>query len=69
MNIEERLIELETRMAYQERMIEELNQALTGQQRQLDQLEARLARIELHMREQAEGFIARASEDVPPPHY
>lgn len=39
---EERIIELETRIAFQEKSLEELNQALIGQQHQLDLLEQRL---------------------------
>ncbi|RMH61885.1 MAG: SlyX family protein [Zetaproteobacteria bacterium] len=66
--MDERLIELETRLAYQERAIEELNQALTGQQRQLDQLLLRLKRIETHLQQGGEP-IARPNEEPPPPHY
>ncbi len=35
-----RIVELETRLAFQEHTIEELNKVITGQQRQLDELQA-----------------------------
>ena len=46
--MEHRIIELETRLAFQEIALEELNTALIGQQAQLDAVEkecARLARL------------------------
>mgnify|MGYP001563250114 FL=1 len=46
--MEHRIIELETRLAFQEMALEELNTALIGQQAQLDAVEkecARLARL------------------------
>jgi uncharacterized coiled-coil protein SlyX len=41
----ERLIDLETRLAFQDRTIEELHQALYSQQTQLDQLTQEVARV------------------------
>lgn len=38
--MEERIIELETRVAFQEQALAELNEALIGQQRQLDRLQS-----------------------------
>lgn len=37
--MEKRIIELETKIAFQEHMLEELNDVITEQQRQLDRLE------------------------------
>ena len=36
--MEDRIEDLETRLAFQEHMLEQLNQAVTSQQRQLDDL-------------------------------
>ncbi len=40
--MEKRIIELETRVAFQEQALAELNEALIGQQRQLDRLQSTL---------------------------
>lgn len=43
--MEYRIIELETRLAFQEIALEELNAALIGQQAQLDAMEKECARL------------------------
>jgi uncharacterized coiled-coil protein SlyX len=43
--MEHRIIELETRLAFQEIALEELNAALIGQQAQLDAVEKECARL------------------------
>ncbi|HCC54305.1 MAG TPA: SlyX protein [Desulfobulbaceae bacterium] len=43
--MEHRIIELETRLAFQEIALEELNAALIGQQTQLDALEKECTRL------------------------
>jgi len=43
--MEERIIELETRLAFQDNTIEELNGALTAQQAQLDKLTKEFEKI------------------------
>lgn len=40
--MEKRIIELETRVAFQDQALEELNEALIEQQRQLDRLQGTL---------------------------
>ncbi len=62
-----RLTELETRAAFQERLIQELNEALTAQQKQLDELARQVAWLRRHA---AGGeTIRRPEEEIPPPHY
>jgi len=66
--LEEQLIELQTRFAYQEHLLQELNGVVTTQQRQIDRLVLELARIRDHLK-QGGGEIARPHEEAPPPHY
>jgi len=69
MDIEHRIIELETRLSYQDRLIQELNEVVTRQQNQIDHLEAGMKRVRDHMKESAASQIARPDEETPPPHY
>ncbi len=64
---EKRLIELETRLMYQEQTIQELNDALASQQQQLDRLEATCRKLIESVR-----AAVRSQGDLPhekPPHY
>ena len=67
--MKERIIELETRLVFQEKTIQELNRALVDQQRQIEGLRRELER--LHDRIGALGVsnVASPSEETPPPHY
>ncbi len=67
--MDDRLIDLETRFAFQEQAIAELSDVVARQQQeiatlglQLEQLRQRLAALPL-------SDIARPEEETPPPHY
>jgi len=62
-----RLDGLETRLAYQERTIDELNAALTEQWRLVETLRRRLERVEEQLR--SGSYIADPATEKPPPHY
>lgn len=67
---EDRIVALEEKLAYQEHTIHELNDALVGQQRRIDQLEARCHALQ----QRVAGLAERLSDDggreePPPPHY
>jgi SlyX protein len=62
-----RIDALETRIAYQDRTIEELNAALTEQWKLIDQLTKRLTQMEEQVR--SGSYIADPSSEKPPPHY
>ena len=67
MTAEEQIARLEELAYFQEKLLSQLNEALTGQQKQLDMLEKRLAELE-------ENVTALMNEqDGPvntlPPHY
>ena len=51
--MEERIIELEARIAYQDKTIEEVNEVLISQQAKIDALEGRIAAIMRHLQAQA----------------
>lgn len=67
---EERIARLEEGLFFQERLLADLNAALTGQQRQIDALE----RLAEEMREGLEELrlaleTGAGPVNVPPPHY
>ena len=64
-----RLERLEEQIFFQEQTISALNEALTGQQRQLDLLEGRLARAEEKVRTLWEQLGEDGGVLTVPPHY
>jgi SlyX protein len=67
--MEERFVDLETRLVFQERTIEELNEVVIRQQGQIDVLEEKLEAIVNHIREGASPVQGDARDEPPPPHY
>lgn len=63
----ERLDALETRIAFQDQTIEELNATITAQWRQIDLLTRKLDTVEDQVRSGV--HIADPSTEPPPPHY
>ena len=66
-NLEEKLIDLETKLAFQDDTIDQLNQVVTKQQQQLDQLTDQIVRLK-----QAVTAIMNdegISGNERPPHY
>ena len=66
---EDSLIELETKLAYQEDMVESLNKVVCDQQRQIDALEKTCRKMADRLMDLSEAFEATQVEDAPPPHY
>lgn len=64
---DDRLAALETRVAYQDHTIEELNAAITEQWKVIDLLSKKLAMMEEQVRSGV--YIADPANDKPPPHY
>ncbi len=67
MDQNERLEALETRIAFQDHTIDELNQAITEQWKVIDLLTKKLAMMEEQVR--TGSYIANPANDKPPPHY
>ncbi|MSR11597.1 MAG: SlyX family protein [Gammaproteobacteria bacterium] len=69
----EKIIELETKFAFQEDLLTDLNSAVAQQQRQIGELIRELAMIKLQMAVLIEGEMKQAlgghDEHEVPPHY
>jgi SlyX protein len=65
---DERLIDLEFRLARQEDMIEALNETVYRQQKKLDELEALCSALARHLRDMRDASAAGPANEKPP-HY
>lgn len=61
--------ELQTKVAFQEHTIEALNDALSAQQKQLDEVSFKLKHVIDRVKSMQPSNIATQSEETPPPHY
>ena len=61
--------ELQTKVAFQEHTIEALNDALSSQQKQLDDLAVKVRHVVDRVKSIEPSNIAKQSEETPPPHY
>ena len=67
MNLEARINDLESRLAFQDDTIQALNDVLVDQQRLLDRLQLQLAALARRQDEQQNQFDSE--DNQPPPHY
>ncbi len=67
--MEERLIALETRAAFQEDTIAILDDVVTRQQRQIDEMNRKIAILTERVERQDGASEATAAIDESPPHY
>lgn len=68
---DDRMVDLETRLLYQERLLEQLNEAVTAQEGRLSALEAGVSRLAHRVTaaiEEASAAPAAADDEIPP-HY
>jgi SlyX protein len=68
MDTEQRIIDLESRLAFQDDTIQALNDVLVAQQREMDRLQLQLAAL-ARRQEEIGGQLDSAEEEAPPPHY
>jgi SlyX protein len=67
--LSERIDTLEIRVAYQDEIIETLNQTITAQWQQIDRLVRQVAALGERIQEAEHGAGAAPAADKPPPHY
>lgn len=67
--IDERLINIESKVSFQEDLIDELNKALYRQQQKLERLEAICEALARQVRSMAEAGNESKSPHERPPHY
>ncbi|MEJ2396658.1 MAG: SlyX family protein [Candidatus Thiodiazotropha sp.] len=67
--MEERIVELETRLAFQEDAIYHLNQTVSEQQHQIDALTEVLEILKQRLRSLSPSPLGSEGPEPPPPHY
>jgi len=66
---EERMVNIEAKIAYQEHSLQELNDVIYRQQKQIDQLEQICQQLIERVKSLAETSLTGTPEDEKPPHY
>ena len=69
MDHEAHIVDLETRLTYQEAALQELSDVIVRQQKTLDSLGAQLESVRQQMRTQAQFDVLPTAQEPPPPHY
>lgn len=67
--MENRLEDIETRIAYQDAAIEELTHTVLAQQQEIAGLQAQLEYLKSLLKDLTPSAVAPMSEETPPPHY
>ena len=67
--MEDRLIEVETRLAFQDDTLQALNAVVARQQQEIALLRQELETLRAQLKAMAPGVVATRGEETPPPHY
>lgn len=67
--LENRIEELEMKIAFQEQLLDELNHALVQQQFDIDKMQVQLRYMANKLKDFQPSNIASQSEETKPPHY
>ena len=68
-DIQEQVMSLEIKLAFQDDLVETLNQIVIGQQQQLDLLQQQVQLLYQQLKSLQPSNLADLAEEVPPPHY
>jgi len=68
-SIEDRLVALESRLAFHEAMADDLSDILTRQQDTIDLLTRQLRLLQGRIKDMEQGWERSPQDDKPPPHY
>ncbi|MEO8491052.1 MULTISPECIES: SlyX family protein [unclassified Pseudomonas] len=68
MDLQDRVTDLESRLAFQDDTIETLNDILVAQQRAVERLQMQMTAL-LKRQEEMGGQFETSEEEAPPPHY
>lgn len=66
---EDRLVDIETQLAYQEDLIQSLNQVVINMQQQIDQLELKNQRLQDNLKHMEALLPNDQNQSEQPPHY
>ena len=69
MSTSARIADLETRIAHQDRIIEDLNNSVTEQWRQIESLSKQIGRVTDRVQSMEENVPSSGEAEPPPPHY
>ena len=67
--MENKIIDLQSKLAFQDETINELNIVITDQQNQLDQLREEIRLLGLRIASVAQSSSGPEEKEPPPPHY
>lgn len=67
--VERLLIQLESKVAFQDATIEELNQVVTQQQIEISRFKKALKIVSERLKNSQTSILARPEDETPPPHY
>jgi SlyX protein len=68
MELEQRITDLEARLAFQDDTIQTLNDVLVSQQRMVERLQAQVALL-ARRQEDLQSRVGVEEDEAPPPHY
>ena len=65
----EELVQLQTQMSFQEDTVAQLNDVVTRQQKQIDELMLAVEQLKKQLESMATEQLESQEEEAPPPHY